>query len=115
MRDLWERLTGKAEVSSSLSEADADWPFEDGPNVAVFTVRQITDDEADILYVSHSAEDGAWQFLPGFEVPVSEAKLVALKTILRLDPTVADLADLPEGFRASRARLGGKWLRELIP
>jgi hypothetical protein len=40
-----------------------EWPFEDPPNVATYTVRQIVEDGHPILQVSHDAEDGAWQFL----------------------------------------------------
>jgi hypothetical protein len=44
---------------------DDGWPFDDSPNVAVITTRQVTEDNAPILLVSHDEEDGSWQFLPG--------------------------------------------------
>ena len=42
---------------------DEGWPFDDSPNVAVITTRQVTEDNAPILLVSHDEEDGGWQFL----------------------------------------------------
>ena len=47
-----------------------DWPFSDPPNVAVFTTGQVVRGERAVLYVSHDADDGAWQFLTGddFEI-----------------------------------------------
>jgi hypothetical protein len=38
------------------------WPFNDPPNVAVFTGKAIAEDGQCICYVSHDDEDGAWQF-----------------------------------------------------
>ena len=42
-----------------------DWPFDDPPNVAVVTTRDVTEDKVPILFVSHDRDDGAWQFLTG--------------------------------------------------
>jgi hypothetical protein len=60
-----------------------EWQFADSPNVVAFTTRQILRGEHVIDYVSHDADDGAWQFLArhGFSlVTVSrdDAMLVAL-------------------------------------
>jgi hypothetical protein len=37
---------------------DEGWPFDDSPNVAVITTRQVTENNAPILLVSHDEEDG---------------------------------------------------------
>jgi hypothetical protein len=78
------------------------WPFDDSPNVAVITTRQVTEDNAPILLVSHDEEDGGWQFLPGGPVLEENARVVALRRIWLLDPSVGQLADLPLGWQASR-------------
>ena len=56
---------------------DEGWPFDNLPNVAVITTRQVTKDNAPILLVSHDEEDGGWQFLPGG--PVSKKMRVLLR------------------------------------
>ena len=88
-----------------------DWPFEDPRNVATFTVRQIMQDGQPILLVCHDEEDGGWQFLPASDVSMSDALLVSLESVVALDPTVAELADLPMGWRAARAHPEAPWVR----
>lgn len=88
------------------------WPFADPPNVAVFTQRTILEDGRPILLVVHDEEDGAWQFLDGGEFRVEAAMLVALRTMLDRDASIAALADLPQGWQASRTGPEGPWKRE---
>jgi hypothetical protein len=91
------------------------WPFADPRNVAVFTVRDIVEMRRPILIVNHDTEDGAWQFLTGEPLNMKDAMLVSLSEIVRLDPTVAVLADLPIGWQATRARVGDNWRRSAAP
>jgi hypothetical protein len=64
-----------------------------------------------ILLVNHDADDGGWQFLTGEPLQMEDAILVSLAEIVRLDPTLESLADLPLGWQATRARVGGEWRR----
>ncbi len=87
------------------------WPFEDAPNTAVFTTKSVTSGDEPILHVSHDADDGAWQFL-GLDVLTEEsASIVGLKTILGMDKSIGDLADLPLGWHARRDSVSGAWRR----
>jgi hypothetical protein len=88
-----------------------DWPFEDPPNTAALTTSEVLEANAPILYVAHDADDGSWQFLTGGTVNPSEARVVGLGWICRRDPSLLDLADLPEGWRAWREHVGAKWQR----
>jgi len=88
-----------------------DWPFEDPPNTAALTTSDVLEADAPILYVTHDADDGGWQFLPGRTVNPSEARVVGLGEICGQDPSLLELADLPEGWRAWRARGGAEWQR----
>ena len=90
---------------------DSDWPFENGPKTAVITTRQILEG-APVLSVSHDADDGSWQFMPGTTVTSDDARIVGLGEMCKRDPTLRELGDLPEGWRATRARPGGSWHRE---
>ncbi len=89
------------------------WAFADPPNVAVFTSERILRGEDWIHYASHDADDGAWQFHPsGGITPEHEAAVVALHTIVDLDPSVNALADLPLGWHAWRPDRDAAWQRE---
>jgi hypothetical protein len=92
-----------------------DWPFEDPRNVSTITVRQIVREGAPILYVTRDSDDGAWQFLPGGDVTVEDALVLALSEIVDLDPTVAELANLPAGWEAYRKCAGDPWIRKPRP
>lgn len=91
-----------------------DWPFTDPENVAVYTTRQIVSGEEWIHYVSHDEDDGAWQFHSNNPDPVEEedAKLVSLKRMTEIDPSILDLADLPLGWHAIRASKDSSWKKE---
>lgn len=88
------------------------WHFQEPQNVAVFTVRQVIDGAIPVLRVIHDDDDGAWQFLPGREVPTADAILVALSEIVKLDPTVCYLASLPCGWTATRGSPQDPWERD---
>jgi hypothetical protein len=87
------------------------WPFLDPRNVATFTVRQIVKENHPILLVNHDAEDGSWQFLTGGPLDMADAMLVGLEEMVMLDATLLELADLPEGWQASREHQGQVWHR----
>jgi hypothetical protein len=68
------------------------WPFTDSPNTASITTRQVLEG-APILLVTH------------------DARVVGLGQMYRRDVTLGELADLPEGWRASRSAAGLPWHR----
>jgi hypothetical protein len=88
------------------------WPFRDAENTAVFTSKRIVDGRDWIHYVTHDAEDGAWQFHPyGGPTPVDEAAVIGLRTVLSLDDSLRELADLPCGWHAWRQSESSAWTR----
>ncbi len=93
---------------------DNNWPFDDPLNVAVFTVRSILKQGKPILYVSHDEDDGAWQFHTGREPKEEESSIVALKSIVKIDESIKELADLPYGWCAWRESVNDPWKREKI-
>jgi hypothetical protein len=92
-------------------ETPADWPFEAPPNVAVITSRAIVAGEEWIAFVSHDEGDGGWQFHGPEPIGVDEAVVVALRSILAKDGSIAALADLPEGWQAWRDGPDAAWQR----
>jgi hypothetical protein len=93
----------------------ADWPFPDPPNTAASTTREVLEKRGPILRVSHDEDDGCWQFIGPSGAREADGKVVGLQTILSLDPTVREVADLPLGWTAVRNSVGGAWVREASP
>ena len=87
------------------------WQFDEPENVAVITLRQIVDGGEPILHVTHDSDDGSWQFLGWENAREEDVKIVALRTIVRLDSTVQELADLPLGWHAWRRTADQQWQR----
>jgi hypothetical protein len=90
---------------------DTSWPFHEGTNRAVFTTKPVLQDGHPILLITHDRE-GDWQFLCGTTNRTEDGQLVSLGCIFARDRTVAEVADLPEGWRAYRRKKGTAWKRE---
>jgi hypothetical protein len=91
---------------------DGKWPFMDPPNTAVFTSVRILDEKDWVHYVTHDEEDGAWQFHPfGGPTTMKEAAVISLEHMLRIDPRIEELADLPLGWQAWRDSKSASWTR----
>lgn len=91
------------------------WPFDQPRNCATITMRQVVDGLEPILLVSHDADDHGWQFIGTSDASMVDARVVCLEHIVRLDPTVLEVADLPPGWQAIRERVGGPWTRREHP
>ena len=89
-----------------------DWPFDQGPNVAVITSTHITKDRLPILLVTHYEDDHSWGFQSGNPVTTKDAQIVGMKEIINLDPSVKEIADLLPGWSATREDVGKEWKRE---
>lgn len=88
------------------------WPFSDPPNVAVIANRRIMEGKDWIAYVSHDLDDGAWQFhIAAPEVHEGDMIVVSLESVIRLDSSVQDLAELPLGWHAWRESFDAPWKR----
>ena len=96
-----------------MSKRHQEWPFRDPPNVATISLRDIMEGRRPILLVGHDADDGMWQFLDDRDNPdPNDAVVLSLDCVLGLDPTIAELADLPLGWRAWRDGVNQPWQRE---
>jgi len=87
------------------------WAFTDPPNLAVITVVQVLRHGMPVLYATHDADDGGWQFLTGETVDMADSMVVALNEMIRHDPSLAKLADLPDGWCAWRKGNASDWER----
>jgi hypothetical protein len=85
-----------------------------GSDALAITTRQVMREDWTILLVKHDADDGAWQFVNGHgdTEHTESAMVVAASEVAALDPSVAELADLPEGWRAWREAADQPWRLE---
>ena len=85
------------------------FPFSDTPDTACFTCRHVLEQHRPILYVLHD-EDGYWQFLCGDSHTEADAKIVSLAEILKIDSSVAALAELDYGECAEAENEDSDWI-----
>lgn len=89
------------------------WPFDQGPDVAAITTRQVLEDGLPILSVVHYADDHSWAFCCGTSNETEDGRVVGMGEALHLDPTLAEIADLAPGQCATREAVGASWKRRL--
>lgn len=97
-------------ASQCLLATETEWPFREPKNTAVFTTKQVVEDDLSVLYVSHDS-DGDWQFLCGTTNDPDDARVVGLGEIVAAFPSLQDLADLPMGWSAERDSDTDDWIR----
>lgn len=100
--DFW----ASADPESSLFN----WKFPDPPHTGVYLSKTVQNGTESITYVSHDADDGAWQFL-GDSMSHSGGVLSCFHHPIDNDPSLVELADLPLGWYAERAKPGEPWIR----
>ncbi len=98
-------------MSHSHAFDESTWQFDAPINAASFTTKYVLDGSLPILEVYHD-HDGEWQFMCGTTNASADAKLVCLGCMIDRDPTLVQLADLPEGWLAHRVSPTQPWARE---
>jgi len=87
------------------------WPFDQAPNVAAITTRQVLDDGFPILRVTHYSDDHSWAFVCGTTDDVADGRVIGMSCAIELNPTLREIADLPPGWTAWRETVGSVWHR----
>lgn len=93
-----------------MSEA---WSFPAPPEAPVVTQRGVAFLDRPVLVAIHDAE-GDWWLLHE-EEGRDQAHVSSAGALLRRDPDLAALADLPRGWRAERPAPGEPWARSELP
>ena len=84
--------------------------FKDPENTACLTCRHVLERTGSILHVTHDEDDGMWQFLCGADSHTEEdAKILSMREIVEIDPSVNGLHGMPLGVGAYREKVGGDW------
>ena len=93
-----------------------EWHFSQPKNIAVLADMRFIRHMTPCLYVSHDYDDGGWQFLASdTNGDPGNVLVVALSTAVSVDPTLNEIADLPEGWIATRIAVGAAWQRMQHP
>lgn len=87
------------------------WPFDQSPDVAALTTKQVLDDGLPILTVIHFSDDHSWAFLCGSTSDSRDGRLIGMAEALKIDPTLSGVADLKPGYVACRGAIGAPWRR----
>lgn len=88
------------------------WKFSDPPQTRVFLSETVHKGAEPVTYVSHDAEDGAWQFLGVSMCEGGGPVISCFHHPIDRDPSLAELSDLPPGWYAERANVGEPWVRK---
>jgi len=87
-----------------------DFKFKEPENTACFTCDHVVNRQRPILYASHDADDGSWQFMCGQnDHTPANAKIISLKQATEIDATINDLFEMPLGVGAERENVNEKW------
>jgi hypothetical protein len=108
MTDFEDDFWASTDPKSSLFN----WKFPNPPHTRVFVSDAVSSGAERVTYVSHDLEDGAWQFLGDSMSGGREPVLLCLHHPIDNDPTLVELADLPLGWYAERAKPGDPWIRQ---
>ena len=94
-----------------MADSSIDWPFDQAPNVAAITTVQVLKNKLPILKVTHYSDDHSWAFTCGTTNATEDGRVIGMRQVLLLDPTLRTIADLPPGWTAWRERVGDEWNR----
>ncbi len=85
------------------------WPFDQAKNVAAITTRGVLEERLPVLTVIHFSDDHSWAFLCGTMNETSDGRVITMEQAWNIDPSIAEISDLPPGWIAWRSRVGGEW------
>jgi hypothetical protein len=89
------------------------WPFDQPPDTAAITTRQVLEGKQPIRQVVHYGDDDSWAFTCGTTEETNDLKVVHMGHLLALDQTLRSISHLKPGWTAWRDDVGDEW--ELSP
>ena len=98
-------------ISGCASSSQIDWSSPKAGSLLVSSQRAVMLRTVPILLVIHIAGEDQWMFLSGQEPPSDPSVTVPLDQVLKLDPSVMELSDLPVNWKASRSSDKVPWIR----
>ena len=102
-----EKFDPNFKFRQPLLDRDTDFRFFEEKNLNVFTTEQALAGES-VLYVYHDI-DGDWQFHTNDDPDLDDAKIVCLKDIVAMDPSLNEVHNLKLGWCAFRKDINSAW------
>lgn len=94
----------------ATARAVAEWGFIEPYNLGVTTTTHVLKGEP-ILMVTHDRDDGSWHFLSGSTAGPDQTRRISLLELVRRDPTLNEIGNLPLGGLAVRDNPKHPWQR----
>ena len=96
-------------LSNLFGSEEPDFLFSDAPSTACFTCKHVVQEGRPVLHVTHDADDGSWQFLCGGDHTEEDAMILSLEQMVKIDPSLNGLHEMPLGIGAFRESTNGEW------
>lgn len=112
---LFLREDPVAKPSAAAAFQSASWLFDQSPNTAAITTRQVLEEGAEIRAVVHYSDDHSWAFLCGTTDDKADGRVTTMAEAVRIDDSVRTIADLSPGWKAWREHRGAEWQRAENP
>ena len=92
-----------------MQENASAWKFDQTPEVSALTTKQVLEKDLPVLLVIHYGDDCSWAFLCDTTEEESDSKMTTMEEMVKKDPTLEEIADLPPGWIAYRDFVGDEW------
>ncbi len=86
------------------------WKFDQEENVAAITTKQVLEDGLPILKIIHYSDDHSWAFLCGTTDKTEDGRVISMKEVIKIDPSIEEMHILKPGFSASRESKNQPWI-----
>jgi hypothetical protein len=111
LRQRVERLECRLQMGEAFHAA-----WDDPSDRAAWTLPEVSAGLQPVLLVIHHLGTGngvgGWLFLDGKDLAARRLSSIAKVDLLRLDPELTEITDLPVGWKARRDAPGQPWKRE---
>ena len=96
--------------SRTKNERAMDWS--DPLDPVAITTDSVVSKSKPILLVIHEAGHGGWQFMDGADVTGKKPRVIPKDELLKIDPSIREVIDLPVDWEARRAAPTSPWIRK---
>ncbi len=85
------------------------WNFDQSPNTAAITTKQVLEEGYPILKVVHYEDDHSWGFFCGTTNNTEDGRVISMQEALNIDSSINDISDLSPGMEAYRELKDSVW------
>ena len=85
------------------------WNFDQSPNTAAITTKQVLEEGCPILKVVHYEDDHSWGFFCGTTDDTNDGRVISMQEAVDIDSSLNDIADLNPGMKAYRESKESQW------